>query len=136
MIIAIRISGLVEIPSYAQETMFRMCLRRKYSAILLSETPQSLKLLQNIRNFIAFGKINEKALEDLISKRGQPIDKKRIDVKRVIEQLKTKGLESSGLKPYFRLHPPRGGIDSKTHFPKGILGDNGDKINDLVRRML
>ena len=40
------------------------------------------------------------------------------------------------LKPFFRLHPPRGGIKSKIHFPKGVLGNNKEKINDLVERML
>ncbi|KKL95423.1 hypothetical protein LCGC14_1854700, partial [marine sediment metagenome] len=40
------------------------------------------------------------------------------------------------LKPFFRLHPPRKGIKSKLHFPKGVLGDNKEKINDLVLRML
>jgi large subunit ribosomal protein L30 len=40
------------------------------------------------------------------------------------------------IKPFFRLHPPRGGINSKEKFPKGSLGDNQEKINELVRRML
>jgi large subunit ribosomal protein L30 len=42
------------------------------------------------------------------------------------------------LKPFFRLHPPRKGIESKKHFGvgKGVLGNNGDGINDLVLRML
>jgi large subunit ribosomal protein L30 len=136
MIVVIRISGLVEIPSYSQETMFRLGLKRKYSAILLKESKENQPLLQAIRNFVAYGKINERVLEDLISKRGQSINKTRIDAKAIITHLDKKSLVSLGLKPFFRLHPPRGGIKSKLHFPKGILGDNGDKINDLVRRML
>ena len=54
-----------------------------------------------------------------------------------VEELKKgKKFEELNLKPFFRLHPPRKGIKSKLHFPKGVLGDNKKKINDLVERML
>ena len=136
MILIIRISGLVEMPGDAQETLFRMRLRKKYSAVLLKENESAKPLLQAVRNFVAYGKIDSKTLEELISKRGKSLDNKKIDAKKVAEIIEKDGIEKSGLKPFFRLHPPRKGIDSKTHFPKGVLGDNGEKINDLVRRML
>jgi len=139
MIIAIRISGLVEIPRDTQESLFRVRLRRKYSAVLLKPTPENLKILKKLRNHIAYGDIDEKTLAELIEKRGQPLEKsQKIDAKKVIHGLEKKNLEELGLKPFFRLHPPRGGIEAKTHFPirKGVLGDNKKKINDLVRRML
>lgn len=136
MIVVIRISGLVEMPTDAQETLFRMHLRKKYSAVLLKENQETANFLQNIRNFVAFGKIEPKVLEELISKRAKSLDNKKIDAKRVAEIIEKEGIEKSGIKPFFRLHPPRKGIDSKTHFPKGVLGDNKEKINDLIRRML
>jgi large subunit ribosomal protein L30 len=138
MIIAIRISGLVEMPKEAQITLDRMRLRRKYSAILLQPTPENMKLLQHVRNFIAYGDIDQETLSLLIEKRGASLDKKKIDTKKVLEQLDKKGLEGAGLKPFFRLHPPRGGIDSKLHYPikGGVLGDNKKDINSLIRRML
>jgi len=138
MIIAIRISGLVETPSEIGETLFRIRLRRKYSAVLLHPTAENLKLLSKIRNFVAYGEISNETLKELISRRAVPADKKKIELSKVIEQLEKKSPESAGIKPFFRLHPPRGGIDSKLHFPirKGVLGDNKEKINELVRRML
>lgn len=138
MIIAIRILGLVEIPKKVNETLFRMRLRRKYTAVLLKETEENLKLLKSVRNLVAYGPINPETLKLLIEKRGKPLpsNKGKIDAPKIIEQLDKKRLLDLGIKPYFRLHPPRGGIDSKIHFPKGVLGDNKEKINDLVRRML
>lgn len=139
MIIVIRISGLVEMPEKAKETLFRMRLRRKYSAVLLKETEENLSLLKKVRNFTAYGSINKDMLYALIAKRAQPINSKiKIDTDKVIEEIDKKDLLSLGIKPFFRLHPPRGGIDSKIHFPlrKGVLGDNKEKINELVRRML
>ena len=138
MIIAIRISGLVEMPPTEKETLFRMRLRKKYTAVLLKETSENINLLQKVRNFIAYGKLNPATYEALISKRAKPLGgtKTKIDSKKIIETIEKSGVDNAGIKPFFGLHPPRGGIKSKIHFPKGILGDNGDKINDLVGRML
>lgn len=114
MIIAIRISGLVEVPSAVKEKLYRLRLRRKYSAVLLKDTKENADLLRQVRDFIAYGIISQEEANELIKKRGEDN------------------------KPFFRLHPPRGGIDSKIHFPikKGVLGDHGDKINLLLKRML
>jgi len=64
---------------------------------------------------------------------------KKIDVDKVIESLEKKNFNDLEIKPFFRLHPPRGGIDSKNHFGtsrKAVLGDNKNAINDILRRML
>ena len=139
MIAVIRISGLVKIPGVVQETLFRLRLRRKYSLIFLHPTPTNMKLLNKIRNYVAYGDINENTLLELIEKRAESIDKKKVDAKLIISNLGKKKLSDLGLKPFFRLHPPRGGIDAKKHFgvsKKAVLGDNKEKINDLIRRML
>ena len=139
MIAVIRISGMVKTSPETEETLFRMRLRRKYAVVLLQENNENMKLLKKVRNSIAYGKISDEALSELIEKRGQLIDKKKkINAKDIAKQLDKKSLEDFGLKPFFRLHPPRGGIDSKTHAGKGkgVLGDNKEKINDLIRRML
>jgi large subunit ribosomal protein L30 len=139
MIIAIRISGMVGIPGRTEETLFRMRLRRKYAAVLLKPSAENLKLLKKMRNHIAYGDIDSETLKELLEKRAQPLDKsKKVNPQSIIEGLEKKPLSSLGIKPFFRLHPPRKGIDSKKHFgvQKGVLGDNKKKINDLVRRML
>src|SRR5690606_10690834 len=121
------------------ETLHRINIRKKYSATLLSETPDNEKLLKKIRNNVAYGKIDEKTLKELIDKRGKPLSKEsKIDSEKVIAGLGKKSLIDLGIKPFFSLHSPRGGIESKKHFGvgKGVLADNGEKINDLVRRML
>ena len=64
--------------------------------------------------------------------------KGKIDAKKTAEELEKKNLNELGLKPFFSLHPPRGGIESKKHFGvgKGVLGDNKKAINKLLERML
>ncbi len=139
MLLIIRISGDVDINSDIRSALYRLRLRRKYSAVLLNPNAQNMKILNKLRNHVAFGDINKETLKELISERGQPIDKtKKINADEVIVQMEKKKLESLNLKPFFRLHPPRKGIESKRHFGvgKGVLGDNKAHINDLVRRML
>src|SRR3989338_19358 len=139
MILAIRISGQVKLSHDIVEALYRMRLRKKYSAVLLKPTKENLSLLRKLRDYIAYGDINKETLLDLIKSRGQSMEKsKKINAEKIYEELGKKSLEDLGLKPFFRLHPPRGGIDSNKHFgvARGVLGDNKDKINDLVRRML
>jgi len=123
-----------------QETLYRIKLRRKYAAVLLQPTTNNIGLLKRIRNHVAYGNINRETLIELIKKRAQPKDKsKKINQEKVLEQLEKGNLGSLDIKPFFRLHPPRGGIDAKNHFntsKKAVLGDNKEKINELVRRML
>ena len=142
MIAIIRISGIPEMPERAAETLNRMRLRKKFACILLSEKQENAGMINKVDNFTAYGKIDKETLIELIKARGKLIGGKKgkIDAEHIAHELldsKTeKKLIDFGLKPFFSLHPPRGGIDSKKHFPKGVLGNHGDKINELIRRML
>ena len=133
MILVIRISGMVEVPQGAKETMHRLKLRRKYTCVVLKEEPQIRGMIEKIKDFAAYGKISQDDFKELIEKRGQPIDKKK---KIEVFDFQKDNFEQHNLKPFFRLHPPRKGIDSKVHYPKGVLGNHHDKINELLRRML
>jgi len=139
MICIIRIRGQVKIDRDVKETMERLRLGKKYTCVVLvNPNKEQLGMIKKLRDCIAFGNLRKEVFEKLIDIRGQKINKdKKIDSKKVMEELeKGKTYEFLNLKPFFRLHPPRKGINSKQHFPRGVLGDNGEKINDLVLRML
>lgn len=115
MIAIIRIKGQVKVREKVLETLRRMGLKKKYSCIVLEKPKQEeLGMLKQVENFVAYGELDKETFDELVKKRGK-----------------------YG-KRFFRLHPPRKGIDSKKPFgiKKGVLGNNGEKINDLVRRML
>jgi len=121
----------------AENTLSRLRLRRKYACTLIDDTKEIKGMIQKIRSFIAYGEIDKPTLIELIKQRGKALNNKKIDAEKIAEMiLKNKGFDGSEIKPFFRLHPPRGGIKSKEHFPKGVLGDNKEKINKLIRRML
>lgn len=141
VIVIIRIKGMVGIKGDVEETMFRLRLRRKYSCVVVRESSELTGIIKKIKDLVAYGTIDEKTFEELVKKRGQKIDKEsKINAEEIVKKFKesktNKKLSDFGIKNFFRLHPPRGGIKSKEHFPKGVLGNNKEKINDLVRRML
>ena len=118
MICLIRIKGQIGIERGAKETLDRLRIRKKYACVVIKNpTPVEMGMIAKIKNFIAWGEISEADYKKLVDARG----KKDVEGK---------------LKPFFRLHPPRGGANTKLHYPKGILGDNGKDIAKLLERML
>ncbi|MEK6897551.1 MAG: uL30 family ribosomal protein [Nanoarchaeota archaeon] len=139
MICIIRIVGRVNLNGDVKETLQRLRLGKKYSCVVLvNPNKEQTGMIKKLRDYVAFGEINRDVFEKLINIRGQKINKKnKTDSKKIVEEIeKGKAYESLNLKPFFRLHPPRGGINSKLHFPKGVLGDNKEHINKLIERML
>lgn len=138
MILVIRIAGQVKIPGDVDETLYRMNIRKKYTATILENNKVTKKLLNKVRNFVAYGEIDDELLQKILEKRGKRVDKKKIDSEKAVKEISKKSLREQGIKPFFGLHPPLKGIDSKKHFGvgKGVLGNNGKEIKKLVERML
>jgi large subunit ribosomal protein L30 len=140
--ILIRIEGLVKVREDLQNALSRLRLKRKYAASLINLNNESEKgLLKKVRYAVAYGKISKETLIKLLKERAKSIKgdktKLKIDAEKVADELiEGKKLDDLGLKPFFRLHPPRGGIKSKLQYPKGVLGDNKEEVNKLVERML
>jgi ribosomal protein L30/L7E len=108
----VRISGQVGLNKDVKETFKRLRLKKKYSCAVIDATKENIGMLNKVRDFVAFGEIDTETHKKLNEKR------------------------KSKIKNVYRLHPPRGGIKSKLHHPKGVLGNNGKEINKLVERML
>jgi len=140
MIAIIRIEGKVKLKQDIEETLSRLRLKNKFSCTLIEEKNKvKMGMLKKVKDSAAFGEIENGTLIRLIEKRGKRIDKKEIKEPEKItnEILNGKELEEIGLMPFFRLHPPRGGLkSSKKQFPRGVLGNHGKEINKLIERML
>lgn len=141
MIAVIRISGQVGLNKDVISTLERLRLKRKYSCVVfVKPKKEELGMIKKVRNFVAYGNISDEVFQKLLETRGKLTDKsKKLDSKKVAEELKKgKSYQEVGLKPFFRLHPPRKGIESKKHFGvgKGVLGENKQEINKLIERML
>jgi len=147
MMVVIRIKGLVGLDKKRGETLKRLRLRKKYSAVILQEKENIVGMIKKVGNCVAYGKIDEPTLYLLIEKRGKLVGNKPIkkeDIEKIVKEL-TSGKELKDIKikdieikPFFRLHPPIGGFKKSTKkaFPKGVLGNQKEKINELLKRML
>ncbi len=115
MIVVIRIRGQVGLNKDIVNTFYRLRLRKKYTCIVLENpSKEQLGMIEKVKNFVAYGEIDDATYKKLVEARAGKI------------------------KNFFRLHPPRKGIESKKHFgvEKGVLGNHGKEINKLVERML
>lgn len=145
LIAIIRITGEVKVKTDIKESLNRLRLKRKYACTLIDSNNKSLiGILNKVKYSVAFGEIEKDVLIKLIDKRAQIIKEagknekaEKIDSEKIADSLmKGKSLKELGIKPFFRMHPPRGGIKSKIQYPKGVLGNNKQDINKLIERML
>ena len=142
MVAVIRIAGMVKVRKDVAETLDRLRLRRKYVCVIVDANNKNIiGMLKRVKQYIAFGEIDSKILEKLIKERAESEEGRKhkieINVGEVAKGLMVgKKLADFKLKGFFRLHPPRKGIDSKLQYPKGVLGDNKKDINKLIERML
>jgi large subunit ribosomal protein L30 len=151
MIAAIRVRGRTGIKSEIKDTLKMLHLTRINHAVLLFDSPSCQGMLRKAKDYITWGEIDQDTLLQLIEKRGRFPGNERInpellkaggyssveDLSHALIKEETK-LEDSGLKPIFRLHPPRKGYRHiKTSFQEGgTLGYRGEEITELIKKMI
>ena len=112
---AILVRGLVGINTDVKDTLRMLNLQKKFSCAILPNNPVNQGMLKKAKNFITYGEIDEETLK-------------------LLEQKRTKK------NNHYSLHPPRGGFErkgtKKDFHEKGALGPRGEKINDLIKRMI
>ncbi len=138
----IRLRGTVNVAPKIKKALDLMSLRRVNNLVIVGEGEEFVGMIKRVKDYVAYGKINDATLEELITKRGEPIKSgEKIDAKKVIEKVK-KGasLKKTGLKNIFRMNPPIGGHGKKgvkvPYKLGGALGNRGEEINELIRRMM
>ena len=142
-IVIIRIRGMIGVRRQIRETLDMLRLRKKFSCVVIEESKENNGMLRKVQTHVSYGKIDGETLKLLIIKRGRkkgnkPVELAGKQLEAINEFLENKKkLQDLEIKPFFRLHPPKGGFKKSTKllYPKGLLGNN-PQINDLVKRML
>ena len=139
-IVAIRMRGRVGIKEDIEATFTRLRLQKKFSCVLLTETPEHLGMLKKLTQHLAYGTVSQDTIKLLMIKRGRMLGNKPIDEKKITDSFISQAMEGKvkGFKPFFRLQPPKGGFkrDSRRVYPQGILGNWKDKIAELLEVMI
>lgn len=110
----VRVRGQLHIRHDIKTTLTTLKLNKKNTCVILEETPANKGMIQKAKNFVTYGPINEET-------------QKKINAKYPNEKT-------------YHLSPPTKGFGRKgikLPFHKGgALGDRGEKINDLLNRMI
>ena len=152
MIAAIRVRGRTGIRKDIEDTLTMLKLTRINHAVLIEDNPSYKGMLQKAKDYITWGEVDVDSVTSLLSKRGKLPGNVKLteeyvkentdfssieDLSKAVVESGAK-LEDSGVKPIFRLHPPRKGHKDlkKTFAESGTLGYRGDKIGDLIKKMI
>lgn len=152
----VRIRGAVDAPKEVEYTLRLLRLIRKFHCTLYPATPPIEGMLRKVKDWVTWGEVTTDVIALLLRERGRvrggyPLTDEY--VKRTlglsgIEELAKKiatlemplhKLEDYGIKPVFRLHPPKGGFKGSIKRPYkdgGELGYRGSNIVELLMRMI
>tara|TARA_Y100000310_G_C20669529_1_gene809455 strand:+ start:837 stop:1220 length:384 start_codon:yes stop_codon:yes gene_type:complete len=124
-LIVVRIRGDINLDDGIRKTLTFLRLLRKHACVVLDDTPALRGMIKRVQHYVTWGEASEELVKELAEKRGR----------------KTKDKDGKEkLKPFYALHPPRGGFERKgikQPFSKGgVLGYRGDRINVLVKKMI
>jgi large subunit ribosomal protein L30 len=144
-IIVIRIRGSVDLPEKVKDTLYLLRLRKKFVAVMLEKNKENMGMISKVKDYVAFGDVDSETIKQLLMKRAKKQGDKPIEIGgKMLDEFAKKFLENKvnldeiKVKPFFRLHPSIGGFKKSIRlpYPKGVLGDHGDKIKDLIIKML
>ena len=148
-IVVIRITGKQGLTEKIKDTFKLLRLYKKYSCIIVPNKPTYTGMINKVKDFVTWGEIDLPTIQLLLENRGRMpgkiklTDSKDINIpelaKEIFEGKKTLK-DIQGLKPFFNLHPPKGGFEkkgTKKHYSVGgVLGYRKEKINELVHKMI
>ena len=152
-IVAVRIRGVISAPREVRETLQMLNLKRNNYAVLIDNRPSFLGMLKTAQNFITWGEASEETVKLLIKKRGRLAGGKKL-TDEYAQKIGYKSLEELALAVFkcqteywklpniqsvFKLHPPSKGFKGKikkSYRMGGELGYRGEKINELIKRMV
>jgi len=151
-LVLVRVRGEVHIKKDIADTLEMLHLKRANACSIVDNRPEYLGMVKKVKDYIAWGELDESTLSGLLSKWARKAADKRLSA----EDLKKKKfasfedfakkfvtfdaeLSDLDIKPTFRLHPPtkgfaRAGI-KVAYTQGGVLGYQGAKINSLIATM-
>ncbi|HEX55288.1 MAG: 50S ribosomal protein L30 [Candidatus Altiarchaeales archaeon] len=151
----IRVRGRVHVRRSIQDTLKMLNLHRVNHCVIIDDRRSYIGMLKKAKDYITWGEINKDTFKKLLRERGRLIGNKRITDEYIRENTNAKNIEEfaklfmnfkselgdiPGLKPVFRLRPPKKGYErkgiKKPFSIGGVLGYRGEKINELLERMI
>jgi large subunit ribosomal protein L30 len=149
----VRIRGTLSASREDRETLRMLNLTRNNHAVLIDNRPASIGMLKAARNYITWGEVSKETVYMLVKERGRLAGNKKLtdehaqknsyksleELAEAVFNCRAEYSKLSNIQPSFNLHPPTRGFKGKTkksYGTGGELGYRGEKINELIKRML
>ena len=148
----IRVRGVSDIFREIKDTLQMLHLTRNCHATLIDDRPSHLGMLRKAKDYLAWGEVSKEGVVLLLTKRGRLAGNRKLtdryvqeigyesieDLAEAVHKIKVEYNGLRGVKPIFRLRPPKKGFSGKvkrSFASGGVTGDRGQAIDDLIRRM-
>ncbi len=153
-IAVIRVRGSAEQSNLLNSTFKMLRLYRKNHCSIVSNAPSYVGMISRVKDHSTWGELDQATFKELLLKRGKLPGKVSLTEAYIKEKTKLTADEFvkqffdfkkelkdiPGLKPYFKLNPPKRGFErkgiKKPFSIGGALGYRKEKINDLIKRMI
>ncbi len=136
----VRVRGSVNLNMRIKDTLNLLRLYRKNYCVVVDGNPSFMGMIKKVKDYVTYGEIDDVTYKELLAKRGEEYKGRERDRKGKIEYNRFILIEGKKIKPFFRLNPPRKGFGRKgikvSYKAHGALGYRGEKINELLRRMI
>ena len=151
LFLVVNLHGTINSSAPVRKALTELWVAKKFSASVVSDDAATVGMLRLCKDYITWTPVEGELLTDLLSKKGmvsstKPLDAgalkalgfkshKDLAAKMVKDQTRLSAV--SGVLPYFRLAPPKGGFRRslrRQFTEKGLLGSN-PKLEEIVRRM-
>jgi large subunit ribosomal protein L30 len=123
----VRVRGMIGLNPDIKLTLEMLNLHNKNWCSFVKDNDANRGMVKKAKDYITYGEVTEEVMKELIDKRAEPSEEGFTYNKKTY-------------KRFIRLSPPKKGYGRKgikIPFNKGgALGNRGEKINDLLTRMM
>jgi large subunit ribosomal protein L30 len=136
----VRVRGLTGVKYDIDETLKKLGLNKKNYCVVVPKTASYMGMIKKVKDYVAWGNIDEELYNTLVEKRGEEYTGSVSDKKGKISYNKFIDINGKKIKKIFRLNSPKKGYGRKgikvSFSCGGALGYRGDKIKELIERMI
>ena len=151
----VRIRGKVHLRKGIKDTLMLLNLTRVNHCVVVDSRKEYLKMIAKVKDYVSWGEISAKVMENLVQERGLLQGNKKITNDYLKENTPFKDIgdfvkkfmnfaaevkDIKNFKPVFRLSPPEKGYErkgiKKPYSKGGALGYRSDKIDNLLKKMI
>jgi large subunit ribosomal protein L30 len=152
LILVVNVHGSINSSAPVRKALNELKVAKKFSASVVTDDLPTAGMLRLCKDYVAWTPLQEDLLAELLKKRGKVSATRSLDeaslkrlgfkkhdemaAKMIKEQVRLSLM--SGVLPFFRLAPPKGGFRKsmrRQFTEKGILGNNPG-LEEIVRRMI